>query len=179
MTGPSVDRAPGVERDRQTRNTTPGVTRGDRHRIERIGHPRRTSVAHKPRDRAPGVSLASSTPRPSTRFSVATPAARRLTPRSRGRSGGCFRVSARHMCWWACASCVKAGARRRPDDVIAPDETQSSAQRPNSRLLSAEGHCVRTLNTCANSRTRSLRQAPRCDRARAAQQGAYGHKAGV
>jgi hypothetical protein len=63
-------------------------------------------------------------------------------------------------------------------NTLAPDETQSSAQRPNSRLLSAEGHCVRTLNTCANLRTRSLRQAPRCDRARAAQQGAYGHKAG-
>src|SRR6266540_715062 len=63
--------------------------------------------------------------------------------------------------------------------AAALDATESSAQRPNSRLLSAEGHCVRTLNTWANLRTRSLRQAPRCDRARAAQQGAYGHKAGV
>ena len=59
------------------------------------------------------------------------------------------------------------------------DETQSSAPRPTSRLLSAEGHGVRTPDTCANLRTRSLRHAPRCVRARAAHQGAYGHKAGV
>jgi hypothetical protein len=55
------------------------------------------------------------------------------------------------MCWWASAPRVKAGARRRPDDVIAPDDTQSSAPALNSRLLSAEKHawphttCVREL----------------------------------
>jgi hypothetical protein len=95
--------------------------------------PHRILRRAQPRDRAPGVSLASSTPRPSTRFPAATPAAQPLTPRSRGRSGGCLRVSARQMCWWACASRVKAGARRRPDDVVARDETEVRAGAGSTR----------------------------------------------
>jgi hypothetical protein len=36
--------------------------------------------------------------------------------------------------------------------VTAPDETQSSAPMPNSRLRSAEGHVCRTPDTCARAR---------------------------
>src|SRR6266498_1792457 len=71
---------------------------------------------------------------------------------------------------------------RRPSARLVPplllDEMQSSAPPPTSRRLSAEVHVYPHTTHLRELASQTTKGRPRCDRARAAQQGAYGHKPG-
>ncbi len=72
------------------------------------------------------------------------PSACRVLRRSLRAAQGSIRVCACREGSTECCIPMKGGVSSAAAPTVAPDETQSSAPMPNSRLPSAEGTCVRT-----------------------------------